>query len=118
MIVGGIASRLAGDKFANGATSAAFAYLFNDLGAEMHNGTDPAPARPESLDKGKKLGEVQCGWPEHHSCCSSSEVSTCAGSTCGIGQGMCAMQKANISIKFALFGRWTPQKRGAPYLGR
>jgi hypothetical protein len=61
MIVGGIASRLAGDKFANGATSAAFAYLFNDLGAEMHNGTDPAPARPESLDKGKKLGEVLPG---------------------------------------------------------
>ncbi len=27
----------------------------------MHNGTDPAPARPESLDKGKKLGEVLPG---------------------------------------------------------
>ncbi|MFO0115562.1 MAG: RHS repeat domain-containing protein, partial [Betaproteobacteria bacterium] len=32
VIVGGTASRLAGDNFANGATSAAFAYLFNDLG--------------------------------------------------------------------------------------
>jgi hypothetical protein len=33
MIVGGIGSRLAGYNFANGATSAAFAYLFNDVGS-------------------------------------------------------------------------------------
>ena len=24
----------------------------------------------------------------------------------------------NTSVKFAPFGRWTPQKRGAPYFGR
>jgi hypothetical protein len=43
MIVGGIGSRLAGDKFANGATSAAFAYLFNDLGREMYSGQGDYP---------------------------------------------------------------------------
>jgi hypothetical protein len=43
MIVGGIGSRLAGGSFANGATSAAFAYLFNDLGREMYSGQGDYP---------------------------------------------------------------------------
>jgi RHS repeat-associated protein len=47
VIIGGISSRIGGGKFENGAITAAFAYLFNDLGhpdQRPWNGLGPPPA--------------------------------------------------------------------------
>ena len=41
-IVGGVASRLSGGKFENGAMSAAFGYLFNEAAPEKGNGSNSA----------------------------------------------------------------------------
>jgi hypothetical protein len=41
ILIGGIASRLGGDKFSNGAITAAFEYLFNDLGHPRQRGYEP-----------------------------------------------------------------------------
>jgi hypothetical protein len=67
VIVGGIGSRLAGDKFANGATSAAFAYLFNDVGGKMMEGRAAHAAIGKYLEaqfpEYEIKTEVRTHWP-------------------------------------------------------
>jgi hypothetical protein len=48
-VVGGVGSMLGGGKFANGATTAAFGYLFNNWAHEMQDGVSPSPELPGSL---------------------------------------------------------------------
>jgi hypothetical protein len=75
-VTGGLASLAGGGKFAEGATSAAFAYLFNELGHQREQKTDyklePVPDTPETraaYDRLQSLADVAavnvdttCGW--------------------------------------------------------
>lgn len=65
--IGGLASVAGGGKFANGATTGAFGYLFNEMGAYVSEGRDEAvykysgglPIAPPGVDVNSSIAEAR-----------------------------------------------------------